>query len=406
MMRTKWLVAVLILGCVLSAPALEVKLSEGAGDVRLQVYGYIRADLSHDTQATAPGGDFVFWVLPKIDGKKDGQTHFGARETRFGLALFGPDVGNWKTTGKIEMDFYGGDKANSYNPRMRLAFIDVAHTSGFALRFGQDWDTFMELQPRIVNFANVADVGALGLRRPQARVTQDLKITDHTKLVLKAAIAQTVGEDLDQGGFEDGADSDWPSFQFNVALQQKLWTEKMARLSVAGHYGRETIDGVEKGVTMSDSGVVTERAQIIANDADHFDTWSIQASLFLPLTSQLAAQANLWQGENLDTYYGGIGQGVNMALNKGVRAVGGYAQLLLDPCAKWAFALGYGVDDPDNDTLSPGMRSRNECVWVNAAYNFTTALTAMVEYSQMTTDYFKKPDATNDRVQVAMKYTF
>ena len=30
----------------------------------------------------------------------------------------------------------------------------------------------------------------------------------------------------------------------------------------------------------------------------------------------------------------------------------------------------------------------------------------MAEYSQMTTDYAGKDDATNDRVQVSMKYTF
>lgn len=64
------------------------------------------------------------------------------------------------------------------------------------------------------------------------------------------------------------------------------------------------------------------------------------------------------------------------------------------------------MDDPDDDTLSPGMRSRNECIWGNAAYHFTPALTGMLEYSHMTTDYHEKSDATNDRVQVAMKYAF
>ena len=116
----------------------------------------------------------------------------------------------------------------------------------------------MELQPRIVNFASVADVGALGLRRPQGRVTQEWKCSENTKLVFKAALAQTVGEDLDQGGFEDGADAEWPSFQFNVTLHQKLWTEKMARFSVAGHYGRETLDGTEKVVATNASGVVAQ----------------------------------------------------------------------------------------------------------------------------------------------------
>ncbi len=392
-MRKSWIALALAIGFAVPALAIEVTLKD-AGDLRLQLYGYIKADYSYDTQEAAPKGDFTFYVLPERDGEKDGQTHMGARESRLGLNAFGPDVGNWKTMGKIEMDFYGGDKANSYNPRMRLAYIDAAHSSGLSLRFGQDWDTFCELTARIVNFAYLADAGALGLRRPQARATQELKFTDNTKLVLKVAAAQTVGEDLDGGGFDDGADADFPTAQFNVALHQKLWTEKMARIGVSGHYGQETLDGVNSNKV------------ITAEDATDYDTWSVQGSVFLPLTKCLAVQANLWQGANLDTYYGAIGQGVNTVLGEEIEAVGGFAQLLYDPTEKLAFGLGYSIDDPEDEDLNAGMRSKNTLAWINAAYKFTAALTGMVEYSQMTTDYLEGEDATNDRIQLSAKYTF
>lgn len=390
-MRKSWIALALVFGCAASAMALEVTLPDAG--LRLQLYGYVKADLAYDTQATAPKADFAFWVLPEANGEKDAQTHMGARETRFGLNVFGPDAGAWKTTGKIEMDFYGGDKANSYNPRMRLAYVDLAHSSGFALRFGQDWDTFCEVTSRIVNFAYLADIGALGLRRPQARATQEIQISDDTKLVLKVAAAQTVGEDLDGGGFDDGADADFPTAQWNATLHQKLWTEKAARLSFAGHYGRETMDG-----TVSNA--------IVAADAADYDTWSAQGSIYLPLTKCLAVQGNVWQGVNLDTYYGAIGQGVNLVLGEEIEATGGFAQLLYDPTDKWAFGLGYSVDDPADEDLNPGMRSKNEQAFVNAAYKFTAAVTAMAEYAHMTTEYLEGEDADNDRIQLAMKYAF
>ena len=392
-MKTRWLVLILVFCCALPALAVEVTLKD-AGDIRLQIYGYLKADYSYDSQATAPKGDFAFFVLPELDGKKDGQTHLGARESRLGVNIFGPDVGAWKTTGKFEMDFYGGEKPNSYNPRMRLAYVDVAHDSGFSLRFGQDWDTLCEIQPRIVNFAFLADIGALGLRRPQARATQELKFSENTKLVLKAAVAQTVGEDLDGGGTEDGTDADYPTAQWNVTLHQKVWAGKTARLSFAGHYGTETVDAV-------DSNKV-----VIANDVQDFDTWSVQGSLYWPLCKTLAAQANIWKGANLDTYFGGIGQGVNMALGREIKAVGGYAQLLYDPTDKLCFGVGYSVDDPDNEDLNAGMRAKNSQVFANVFYKFTPAVTGMAEYAHMVTDYLGRDDATNDRVQVAVRYTF
>ena len=404
-MKLRWIALILAFACVASASALEITLKD-AGDLRLQIYGYVRADMSYETQATAPKADFAFYVLPEVAGEEDAQFHFGARESRLGLNIFGPDVGAWKTMGKFEMDFYGGGNPNSYSPRMRLAFVDMAHSSGISLRAGQDWETFIEVIPRIVNFSYLADAGALGLRRPQARLTKELKISDHTKVVAKLAASQTVGEDLDGGTFEDGADAEFPSAQFNVALHQKLWAEKPARFAVSGHWGQETVDGVTKTASTNANGVVSETTAVTENDAKDYDTWSVQGSIFLPLTKCLAVQANIWQGANLDTYYGGIGQGVNTALGTEIEAQGGWAQLLYDPTDKLSFGLGYSVDDPDDEDLAVGKPSKNEMYLVNVAYKLTAAVTAMAEYARMTTDYKDKPDASCDRVQVSMKYAF
>lgn len=390
-MKMKWIALALVFGCALSAGAVEVTLKDT--DIRLQIYGYIRADLSYDAQSTVPG-ELGFYVLPEVDGEKSGKTHFTARETRFGLNLFGPDFDHWKTSGKIEMDFYGGGTDMAYTPRIRIGYIDLAHSSGFSFRAGQDWETFIEVVPRIVNFSYLADAGALGLRRPQARVTQEIKISDATKVVAKAALARTVGQDLDGGGFDDGANAEWPTAQFNLALHQKLWMEKTARLAVSGHYGQETIDAVD------------EDGKVVKTKVEDFDTWSIQGSLFLPLTKCLAVQGNLWAGENLDVYYGGIGQGVNMDLATGIAAKGGWAQVLWDPTEKLCFAAGYSMDDPDDEDLNAGMRSKNEVILVNGSYKLTKAVTMMAEYSHFKTGYLEGEDAESDRVQLAMRYMF
>ncbi len=411
-MRNSWIALALAICFAVPALAVELTLKDAPDTIRLQLYGYVKADLTYDSQSTEPKSDatFTFFVLPETAaGDKDGQTRIGARESRIGLNLFGPDVGEWKTTGKIEMDFYGsGGTANSYAPRIRLAYVDAAHSSGLSFRLGQDWDTFCEIAPRIVNFAYLADVGALGLRRPQARATQEIKFSENTKLVLKAAISQTVGQDLDGAGFDDGSDAELPTAQWNATLHQKLWTEKAARLSFAGHYGLETLDGTEKAATTNAFGTVTETTRVVDPDATDYETWSAQGSIFLPLTKCLAAQANVWKGANLDTYYGGIGQGVNLSLGQEIEAIGGFAQLLYDPTDKLSFGLGYSVDDPEDGDLAGNKTTmtKNEMYLANVAYKFTAALTGMAEYSRMTTGYLGKDDATNDRVQFAMKYAF
>lgn len=222
------------IGCVLvgmvlagmtaiSLTAVEIKISTpGASNevplLTLKIYGYIKLDAAYDTQKTS-AGDALFYVLPKVNGESDNEFNMTARETRLGLELAGPDIENLKTTGKIETDFYGGNTANSPNLRLRLAYLDVAMPSGTAVRAGQDWDTFMTVIPKTVNIAIMADVGALGLRRPQFRVTQDIPIYAKTKLVAKVAAARTIGEDIDGGMQDDGADSGYPSVQYNVCLE-------------------------------------------------------------------------------------------------------------------------------------------------------------------------------------------
>jgi len=390
-MKKSLITLVLVLCCVGSAVAVEVTLKDVG--MRLQVYGYVRGDVAYDSQRTAIG-DLAFFVLPEVNGEKDAQTSFTARQTRFGLKLFGPDSENWKTTGRLETDFYGrNDTANSAHLRMRLAWVDLANNNGLSFRVGQDWETFIAVIPRIVNFSYLADAGALGLRRPQARVTQVLQIADDTKLTLKFAVAQTIGQDLDGGGMDDGADAELPTLQWNVGLSQKLWAEKSARIAFSGHYGVETMD---RSVSN----------KIVEIDADDYDTWSAQASLYLPLTTCLALQGTYWSGENLDTYYGGIGQGVNMTLDTSIAAQGGWAQLLYDPTEKLAFAAGYSMDDPEDDDLNAGQRSMNENILVNGAYKINSAVTVSAEYSHMTTDYMEGEDATNDRIQLAMQYNF
>lgn len=381
----------------LSLAAVELKISmpgvvSEQSPVTLKLYGYIKLDAAYDSQKTS-SGDALFYVLPKVEGESDNEFNMTARETRVGLELAGPDIEAVKTTGKIETDFYGGNTANSPNLRLRLAYLDVAMPWGTAVRAGQDWDTFMTVIPKTVNIALMADTGALGLRRPQCRVTQELPLGGATKLVAKVAAARTIGEDIDGGMQDDGADAGYPSVQYNVCLETPLLTDAAAKFSVSGHWGNETVDSA---VT---NGVVTD-------DAQDYITWSVIGTLFLPVHSKVALQGTIWQGENLDTYYGGVGQGINKTLQKGIGAKGGYIQLLTDltDCLRWN--LSFGRDDPDNRDLSAGNRSKNQTILTSVYYKITPAVTAAFEYYYMTTSYKDQSNASDNRFQGAMIYTF
>ncbi len=390
----KWALVFAVLGAAVAVQAAETKISIGS-KFDMTLYGYIKLDASYDTHRTV-AGDLMFYVLPEVDGD-DNEFNMTAKETRFGLNIGGPASDSIKTSGKIEADFYGpGGSANSPNLRLRLAYMDINFADyGTTLRAGQDWETFITVIPRIVNFSYLADAGALGLRRPQARITQEIGSGD-TKLIAKVAAARTIGEDIDGAGQEDGVDSGLPTLQYNLALQTKVLSSKPTTIGVSGHVGQETLDGATTNVP----------AGIAKVDDDNYSTWSVIGSLIFPLTDKVALQGTIWTGENLDTYYGGIGQGINKSQKTGIGAVGGFAQLIVDCTANLNWNLGYGLDDPKDGDLNAGNRSKNAMIFSSVFYKLTEAATLAFEYSYMTTSYLDKDDASNNRFQGSAIYKF
>ena len=170
-------------------------------------------------------------------------------------------------------------------------------------------------------------------------------------------------------------------------------TSKATKLSVSGHWGNETLDSTVSNV-------------VVDTDVKDYNTWSVIGTLFLPVHQKVALQGTIWQGKNLDTYYGGIGQGINTTLQRGIGARGGYIQLITDLTDRLNWNLAYGIDDPDNQDLNNGNRSKNQVMLTSVYYKITSAVTAAFEYNYMTTYYKGQPNASDNRFQGAMIYKF
>lgn len=361
----------------------------------LSLYGYVKLDASYDSQRTA-AGNLMFFVLPEKSGHKDDEFNLTARETRLGLRLRVPDVNGTRVTGVVETDFYGGGSENSANLRTRLAYVDLER-GNWALRAGQDWETFIVTIPRIVNFSYLADAGALGLRRPQVRVSHVTPFGEKTRLIAKVAAARTIGEDIDGGGQDDGAAAGYPSAQGSLVLESKAFTTRPVVLGMSGHFGPEQVSAY--------SDATNPEAPVMVDEED-YDSWSAIGSLGLPFTDMVMLQGAIWIGENLDNYFGGIGQGINKAKQTAIAAEGGWAQLVLDPCACINLNLGYGLDNPASEDLNAGQRSKNELFFGNVFYRMNEAVTLAFELSHLTTSYLGGKDAEDIRGQGSVIFKF
>ncbi len=373
------------------APVPQAILQAVQSLVQLRIYGFVRLDTSYDTTRVNPG-DKMLYVLPQVKGEDDNEFNMTARFSRIGIELQGPEIGTTKLSGKLETDFDSGASATSPNLRLRLAYVDLFQEKFGALRIGQDWDALITVAPRTVNCTSLQDSGALGNRRPQVKLTRDIKLDANTKLTATVAASRTVGEDKDSGGQDDGSDAGFPTIQGNLCLETRLLTKKPSKVSISGHFGSEKLDATTNGT-------------IIATDVDTYNTYSVIGSLVFPVCSRVSLLGAIWQGENLDAYFGGVGQGINPKLNTGIKAKGGWAQMQVDITKQLNWNIGYGLDAPDEADLNAKNRSKNQTFFSSLFFTIKP-VTFSVEYANMKTDYKDADSATDNRLQGAVCYTF
>ena len=362
-------------------------------NVQITPYGYIKFDSTYDTARTTYG-DLAFWVRPETAvGGDERELNFSARETRLGLNIAAPETGGFKTTGRIEVDFYDGIASQTaYSLRMRLAYIDLAWNNGWSLRLGQDWDVYNSFHPDMVDASALAYQGHLYSRHPQVRVTKDMNLGDNTALTAKFAVQYgRNGSDVDGDSQPDETAASSPNFHGGLVLKTRLLSDRQSVFTISGAYGREKLNGSDNPGT--------------------YESRLVHGGVQLPLSQQLTLQGVFWKGANLDNYLGGIGQGINSIKGTEVSTYGAWGQLSCALTQKVRVSVGYGVEDPDDEDLEDmpaqeGIRVHNDRFFTNFFFTPTDRLTFGAEYSLVRTDYADSRDMKNHRANFSAQFRF
>jgi hypothetical protein len=356
---------------------------------RLKPYGMIKFDMSYDDSAVVgDDGDYVVWVPPEDkNNNSDSRTSFTARQTRLGTRIFAPSIGDKEISGRIEIDFYNPEFAteNKSTIQMRHAYGQIM-ASDWSILFGQTSDLISPLTPTTLNYPVGWFAGNVGYRRPQLKFTKWWEEQDNI-FKIETSLSSQIGQDLDGFGTDDGQDASLPSILGRLSYSRPYNKKKM-EFGISGHYGEEEIDSISGG-----------------NDID-VSTWSVNADILFPITKTLQFKGECFLAENFDSYFGGIGQGVNPTTNEEIKTVGGWLQLGFTPSERWAFNTGGGIDNPRDGDLSPGMRSRNSFIFGNATYFFAKYLSVGLELSYWKTDYKDDSNGDDIRIQNSWMLTF
>lgn len=361
----------------------------------IQLYGYLKLDASYDT-SRMNNGDYAKWVDSEATNDNDNQFDMTARETRLGMLINGPDNGNMKTSGRVEMDFFGpGVSENQARIMMRHAYIKLDWPeSRFNIIAGQTSDVISPLYPRTVNYSVGWWVGNIGYRRPQIRLTKELGFEGGGFLKLEGAFARTIGRDnfaTPNSQIDSGSDAGFPTLQGRASVTMPTFGPRDATIGLSGHWGKEEYDTDIYGRNKK------------------FDTWSLNVDYTQPVTEKVEIKSELYTGENLDAYLGGIGQGVTLSGEnryKEVGSKGGWIAASLGPWNKKRFNVGVLVDDVDSSDVNVGDRTLNRSVFGNVYYALNKQTDIAFELSHWRTKYRGPGDGESLRAQLAFIYNF
>ncbi|UCD56941.1 MAG: hypothetical protein JSV16_14145 [Candidatus Hydrogenedentota bacterium] len=279
----------------------------------IALYGRLKFDAAYDTARTDVG-NFARWVESEENREDDDQFNATARESRLGLIIHGPDVAGLLTSGRVEVDFYEGGAENKTRLMMRHAYLQLDWPEyDFSILAGQTSDVISPLCPYTLNYSVAWWVGNIGYRRPQFRLTKGFDLGEANSVLLQGAASRTIGDDIPYDPGDTGEDAGFPTLQGRAALSFPFLTNERATVGISGHWGEEEFD-----LDNADSN-------------EDLDSWSINLDFTFPIRYWLTLKGELWTGENLDSYLGGIGQGINQVKREEIASVGGWAALSFGP---------------------------------------------------------------------------
>lgn len=376
------------------------------GNSKLKFYGFIRLDSIYNDSPMGNGGSTTNNQLPffvrsedshatgaiKGDANNDSWSH-DVRLTRIGMDFEGGEMdllAKGKVGGKIELDFDSGLNPESRDvPRFRHAYL-TAKWGDLTLLAGQTWDVISPLMPTVNDHTVMWNAGNLGDRRPQFRVSYEPAV-GAGRFSLRTMVGATGAvdnRDADGDGTLDGSASGLPMFEGRIGYALPLWVEDQnADLGFWGHTAWE------------------EQANSLVNGEDDFYSWCVGGDLTLPLIKDLTWKTELWLGQGLADVRGGIGQFINAAGDE-IDAWGGWTELSYKATTWWTPAIGYTIDDPNNEELDAQGRELNTAYYVSNAFYPGANTMFKVNYIHWETEYKRLEGGADNRVELIVQYSF
>jgi hypothetical protein len=359
---------------------------------RVILGGSITADALYNSARPVAAGT-PFFLAPRGPFEDD-TFDIHARGTSIYLAATGPQIGEFQAGGLIMFALYNDSiLLDRYGFLPYQAFGELKNET-WRIAAGLQMDIFAPVLPNVLPFSFLAASGNAGLYRGQFRVERFWYPAADEQITLTAGVSDANPTLVNNDVLTE--DNGWPNFEARAA-----WAVGQPQM-----VGLLPMRPFEVGV----SGVVGEiRDTVFAPvGLSRFvaDVWGLAADFRWRVNDFWGFAGELFTGQGLGTYSGGIFQTANPSTFSSIHTSGGWLELYcyLTPCLHTH--LGYAVDDPHNVDLFLSQVARNETVFANLLWDVTKSLRLGFEITFRDTDYVALPDNDGVGLHGQMQWKF
>jgi hypothetical protein len=336
----------------------------------LKLGGIISLDaLYNSARPVAPGTPFFLAPRGIFD---DDTFDIHARQTTLYAVASGPQIGDFQSGGLVMFALYNDSiTVDRYGI---LPFLAYGELKNEECRFagGLQLDIFAPVVPTVLPFSILATSGNTGLYRGQLRAERFYYPGRNRQVTFTAGISDANPTIFNNDVLVE--DNGWPNVEFRAAWaagplkQEGLLARRPLEVGISGVVGQ--VRSTEIAVT-----------QVVA------DVWGLAADYRWRVTQKWGFQGEIFTGQGLGTYGGGILQTTNSVTFEAIEATGGWAEVYYycTPCVHTHW--GYGVDNALDADLAPTQVSRNDTIFANLIWDVTQSFRLASEFTYRTTDY-------------------
>ncbi|HYP08466.1 MAG TPA: hypothetical protein VER03_19685 [Bryobacteraceae bacterium] len=330
--------------------------------------------LYNSARPVAPGTPFFLAPSGPFD---DDTFDIHGRSTSLYLAGKGPRIGEFESGGLIAVALYNDSiAADRYGILPYQAFGELKNED-WRFAGGLQLDIFAPVLPNVLPFSFLAASGNAGLYRGQARLERFYHLSAEEQITVTAGISDANPTVVNNDVLAE--DNGWPNVEVRAA-----WSAGPIE-----QVGLVPARPIEVGL----SGVVgqvrsTDLGPLVRVDAN---VWGGAGDIRWRVNENWGFAGEVFTGQGLGTYGGGILQTVNSATFDSIRANGGWAEVYyyLTPCVHTHW--GYGVDDPLDRDLNVAQVRYNDTIFANVIYDVTKSLRFGFEFTYRETEYVALP---------------